>query len=66
MLENIPLTLNFQYQEVVGEISVDSRIEHCFKKGEQFVLSPTLVQEENGKMKVIGLTMIPIERSGLR
>lgn len=66
MLENTPLTLNHQLDEVVGEISVDSRIEACFKKGEQFVLSPTLQQQENGKMKVIGLTMIPIERSGLR
>lgn len=62
MLENIPLTLDFNPAEVVGEISVDSRIEACFKKGEQFVLSPTLVQQETGKMKVIGLTITPVER----
>lgn len=66
MLEGVPLTLDFQHSEIVGEISVDSRIEACFKKGEQFVLSPTLVQQENGKMKVIGLTITPVERIARR
>lgn len=61
MLENVPLTLNFQYSNVVGEISCDSNIEACFKKGEEFVLRPTLLQQENGKPKVVGLTLIPID-----
>lgn len=60
MLENTPLTLDHHYDNVVGEISVDSNIEACFRKGEQFVLSPTLLSTENGQMKVVGLTLIPL------
>lgn len=66
MLEGIPVTLNFQYSNVVGEISLDSNVEACLKKGEQFVITPTLERKADGKMKVIGVSITPVEMIGPR
>lgn len=58
-IKNMPISWNYNYNNVVGVFSVDDSVAKVLEEGNELILSPVVVVKSDGKKVVVGLTLRP-------